>query len=264
MQARNAHKRRLPIDPIAGVLLLITAIIVAVAAVVSTRSGGETAPPRAAIVDQLAGTYPDPAFIADVTASLARAGFQVDYIPADQVTVDLFRHLPSQHYSVIIFRNHASRTVAVHQPGTSETVDFPLISLFTSELYDASKYRDDAGRLFKAHYDNGRQEFFSISPLFIRDSIKGKFDHTVVIAMGCDGLSSTSMAQAFMDKGAESFISWNKPVTADHTDTATDALVRHLFVDHLGVSTAIDQTMHEVGPDPAYGSVLAAVQSAQP
>jgi len=45
-------------------------------------------------------------------------------------------------------------------------------------------------------------------------------------------------------------------VSAGHTDEATERLLQHLVVDGLTMGEAVERTTAEVGPDPAYGSVL--------
>ena len=98
--------------------------------------------------------------------------------------------------------------------------------------------------------------YFGITPKFVTDSMEGRFNDTVIIAMGCDGLRYTTMAQAFVEKGAKTYISWNGSVSIDHTDDATISLLRHLITENQTVKEAVSQTMNEVGPDPTDKSIL--------
>jgi hypothetical protein len=86
--------------------------------------------------------------------------------------------------------------------------------------------------------------------------MNGKFQNTVIIMMGCQGLENTLMAQAFIQKGAKVYISWNQWVTATHTDTATTHLLQHLITEKQTIKQAIENTIKEIGPDPAYNSLL--------
>jgi len=86
--------------------------------------------------------------------------------------------------------------------------------------------------------------------------MNGRFDKTKVILMGCDGLRSDRTATAFMKRGASSFVSWDRPVSAAHTDEATERLLRHLLIEKLPTSEAVRRTMAEVGPGPTYDGVL--------
>jgi hypothetical protein len=74
--------------------------------------------------------------------------------------------------------------------------------------------------------------------------------------MGCDGLTNTKMAEAFIERGAMAYIGWTGPVSADHTDTATQQLMKHLISENKTIATAITETLNEVGKDPAYGSTM--------
>jgi hypothetical protein len=54
-----------------------------------------TGSPRAAIVDQLSLTEPNPAFTEAATDLLEQAGYAVDYFPGEEVTVEFYRQLPT-------------------------------------------------------------------------------------------------------------------------------------------------------------------------
>ena len=56
-------------------------------------SGGASGPPRAVIVDQLALTDENSAFVDQASQLLGDAGYQVDYVPQTNVTVDFYRGL---------------------------------------------------------------------------------------------------------------------------------------------------------------------------
>lgn len=58
-----------------------------------------------------------------------------------------------------------------------------------------------------------------------------RFKNTVIIAMGCDGLKYTSMAEAFVQKGAKAYISWTGDVSPSHTDQATTHLLQQLITE---------------------------------
>lgn len=215
-----------------------------------TLAGSATGP-RAAIVDQLSLTQPNPAFVETATNLLEEAGYTVDYYPGEQVTVDFYRDLPTRGYEFLILRVHSALT------GTGEEATDDA-TLYTTEPYSESKYLSEqvARRLGIASYYEGGPEYFGITPEFVRSSMKGEFDQTVVILMGCDGLRSDAAAEAFVRRGARAFVSWSGPVSASHTDAATERLLQHLLVDRLTLGQAVAQTMAEVGPDPTYGSSL--------
>jgi hypothetical protein len=208
--------------------------------------------PRAAIVDQLSLTCPNQTFVDAAVDMLKQAGYTVDYFPGEKATVDCYRNLPALGYKIIILRVHCG-----HWP------ERQAISFFTSETYSESEYAFDqlAGYLHRDFFvyppPDGEAGYFSITPLFVKDSMKGKFNETAVIMMGCYGLEYPGMAEAFIEKGAKAYISWNGSVAADHTDQATMDLLKHLILEKQTIGQAVENTVKEVGVDPTYESALA-------
>jgi len=206
---------------------------------------------RAAIVDHLNSTSPNQTFVDEATDMMKQAGYTVDYFPSDKVTVDCYRNLAELGYKLIILRVHAG-----HSP------ERQTISFFTSETYSLSEHITDqlAGYLHDDFYvyppPNGEPGYFSITPAFVKNAMNGRFNDTTVIMMGCYGLEYPGMAEAFIEKGAKVYISWNGSVAADHTDQATINLLKHLVVENQPVGQAVENTMKEVGEDPEYKSLL--------
>ena len=207
--------------------------------------------PKIAIVDQLSVQWPDPAFNQTIQGLLTQTGLKVDYYPSEDVTVDFYRTLPLHNYKLIIFRVHS----------TSETgfKDMPpWVVLFTSENYSNTAHISEQSdmRLVYVKFLNVAQLYFGITPTFVQNSMEGRFNGTTIIAMGCEGLNQTAMADAFVQKGARAFISYNGPVSEVYTDNATVYLLRHLVTENQTIQDAVRQTMNDVGPDPQYKSVL--------
>ena len=220
--------------------------------VAAHRPPSDPITPRAAIVDQLGLTSPSREFIDSATNKLERAGYSVDYYPPEEVTVDMYRDLPTRGYEFIILRSHSG---LVRETGWTET------ALFTSEPYSPTKYVEEqrSGRLaIAANYDAGPR-YFALEGDFIESSMRGRFDNTTVILMGCDGLRNDTFAATFLGKGAKSFISWDRPVSADRTDTATERLLEHLLIGGLSAEEAVTRTTREVEPDPTFGAELRVV-----
>ncbi len=214
--------------------------------------GSPAGPKTAAIVDQLSLTQPNPEFVSSARSLLAEAGYLVDYFAGEQVTVDLYRSLPQRDYDMIILRVHAGITTEV-DASSGERTETEYVSLFTGEPHTPGKYPDEElNRLGRARYYEDADPLFGIGPDFITDSMEGRFDDTLIIMMGCDGLRSQRTAQAFLDKGAQAFVSWTQPVSASHTDATTQRLLERLLIEGQPTSEAVRQTAAEVGPDPAY------------
>lgn len=207
--------------------------------------------PRAAIVDQLSLTYPNQTFVQTATNMLKNAGYAVDYIPGENVTVNYYRNLPAYNYKIVILRVHAGIWPEMH-----------AISFFTSETYSESKYTADQlafylGRaIFPNSTTNEEPGYFAITANFVKHAMKGSFNDTTVIMMGCYGLEYPSMAEAFIEKGAHVYIGWNGTVSADHTDEATIDLLKHLILEKQAIGQAVENTMKEIGEDPTYKSPL--------
>ena len=189
------------------------------------------------------------------TSVLQEAGYTVDYFPANQVTVDFYRELPSKHYSFILFRAHANRLKATAKDGTK----FDDVVLFTTEPYDKTKYVPDqaANRLVIAKYSSNGDPYFGVAPGFFRNT-GGNFDGATLVVMGCEGFLTDRTAKTFVDMGAKAYISWNNTVSAEHTDKATEVLLQHLLIERKPPPEAVALTMADVGPDPTYKSSLLA------
>ena len=206
---------------------------------------------KAAIVDHLGLTQPNQTFTQTETNILEQAGFTVDYYPGEEVNVEFYRKLPTHDYGLIILRVHSGLLRGS-----------PTLGLFTSERYEQSKYiyQQLTDQLWGAVYSEEDREkgiiYFGISPLFVKHSMNGKFENTIIIMMGCDGLTYTDMAEVFIQKGAKVYISWNGPVSASHTDQATTRLLEHLITERQTIKRAVTETMKEAGPDPTYESIL--------
>jgi hypothetical protein len=245
--------------------LIITAAVAVATVFVSilvvlSRSEGQpkegptavpNAGPRAAIVDQLALTQPNPEFVQTTTDLLEQAGYAVDYHPGEEVTVEFYRKFPSQRHDLIIFRVHSALGREDGQPAD-------WVTLFTADAYHETWYVEEqkTRRLSRVSYYEDGPPYFGIMPDFVRSSMKGDLRDTTVVLMGCDGLATETIAEALVDKGAKAVVSWSGLVSGDHTDVATEALLRHLVTEGLPLREAVDKTGIEVGPDPAYESVL--------
>jgi hypothetical protein len=210
---------------------------------------GPAAAPRAAIVDQLSLTQPNPAFAETATDLLEQAGYAVDYYPGEEVTVEFYRYLPTWGHELIIFRVHSAQ-------GREDGQLADWVTLFTADSYDATWYRSEQAQhsLSRVSYQEHGPKYFGIMPGFIRSSMEADFPDTTIIIMGCDGLRSDKIAEAFVQRGAKAVVAWDGLVSSAHTDAATERLLQYLLIDELTLQEAIAQTMAEVGPDPTYDS----------
>ena len=236
-----------------GAFAAVLMVALVAALLVACGSEGGSGAPRAAIVDQLSITHPNPGFVDDATGQLTRAGYAVDYFPGEQVTVDFYRQLAERHYDYLVLRVHIARFEGEWR---GETYDQPV--LFTSEPYSADQYIGEQWDLLlnPVFAYEGAPRFFGVAPNFIEEG--GGFDGTTVVLMGCSGLSTEALAAAFIDQGADGVVGWNDLVSAPHTDAATSKLLSSLLFDGLSPQEAAASTNAELGTDPVYDSHLLA------
>lgn len=258
IRAVRDRKRRTATTVFLAFIVLVVAVSAYFAYSFISQSSNQATNPayqfKAAIVDHLSLTMPNQTFIETATNTLKQVGYSVDYYPGEEVTVEFYRNLPTHGYGLIILRIHSSAT----NPDITEGP----VTLFTSERYDSTKhvYEQFTDQLVMVAFSQEEMEngitYFGINPPFITGSMKGRFQNTIIIMMGCEGLSNTLMAQAFTEKGAKVYISWDTAVTASHTDVATTRLLQHFLIEKLTLKQAVQETFKEVGFDPTYESLL--------
>ncbi len=73
----------------------------------------------------------------------------------------------------------------------------------------------DTVRKAKTHPDG--TYLFALNSGFFSDHVP-ELNSTHVLVLGCDAAASDDLANVFLEKGAFSFISWDGPVSLDHTD----------------------------------------------
>jgi len=213
--------------------------------------------PRAAIIDQLNPSLPDPAFIEQTTSILQNDSFKVDYYQGAQITVDLYRKLPSLGYSLILFRAHSG--LLGNGSKTNQKT-----CLFTNQLYSPTSEIGDqlTNRLVQARV-NQDPPLFGIGADFVSHSMQSQFNGTTVIMMGCSSLESDDLARAFVAKGASLYTGWNAEVDLGYVENATLTLLNRLAGNNLLPAAAIKETMQAAGPDPYSGAELYSCSSAK-
>ncbi len=206
---------------------------------------------EAAIVDHLSfrEETKNETFKASSVSILEAAGFDVTYYPGEDVTVNFYKNLVSHNYGLIVLRVHSAII------GNSTR-----LGLFTSELFDESKYDTPSApyyddvlneRVVQAYFPDDPTRYFAIAPRFIEKY--GNLQNTTIIMMGCDGLKYNKTAEAFIKKGAKVCIGWNGLVSTCHTDHATTRLLQHL-VQKDTIGEAVEKTRKEVGTEKTYVS----------
>ena len=201
---------------------------------------------KAAIIDQLGGSFPNSQFVTNVANVLKTRGFEVYYYKSEEVNVSFFYQLAKNNYGIIILRAHSALR------NDNSTVD-----LFTSEPFNNNKYVKERknGLLVEGilNYSQNQEEYFAVTSRFI-ENLEGTFPKSVVIAMGCWSLKPEckQMAEAFHQKGAMVYIGWTEMVKINHTDVETVKLLRML----LEENKTIEKATEDVVPDRMFGSKM--------
>jgi hypothetical protein len=205
----------------------------------------------AVIVDQLYSLEPNQDVVETMTSDLQKNGYKVDYFKGDQITVDFYRKLPSMGYKLIIFRAHAGIL------GSGGEM-IKKTCLFTYEPYSESKYITEqlSDKLAKARTDTDHPWLFGIGSDFVKDSMQGKFDRTVIIMMGCSTLYIEDLAKSFINKGASIYLGWNATVGLNYVDQVTPAFLTRILSNDSSIEAAVTDTLKEKGIDPDFGATL--------
>lgn len=233
-------------------LAIAAAILIASAFLVSSILNQPSTPeitsplasnPSVAIVDQLSLTRPNQTFVDEAKGIFEEAGFMFNYYFGEAVSVSCYRDLPVHGYDVILLRVHSAGLSAV---GAAE------LQMFTCEPYSTQKYIKEqlAHQVGIVKYSaNDTEMYFGICPGFVQEYMRGRFENTTIIMMGCDGLMGTQMAEAFIGKGARAYIGWDGPIVSYRNDPAIAGLLHHLLTEGQTVERAVAETMKEFPPD---------------
>jgi hypothetical protein len=207
---------------------------------------------RAAIIDQLYVLKPDQTFISRISELLEDYGFKIDIYQGDEVTVDLYRKLPGYGYKLIIFRVHSGLLVKEEEMAAGTW-------LFTNEPHSQIKYTVErlTKRILKARTHEDQPWVFAIGSEFVRQDMEGQFDGTVIITMGCYSLQRSDLAEAFIQKGAGTYLGWDGNITLEYVDEATINLIENLCRNSMNIKQAITSTVAEIGPEPVYDTQFA-------
>jgi len=200
---------------------------------------------RVALIDALYSTYPNEEFTRFFNKTLQETGFEVDIYQGEEVTVEFLKKLTGG-YKLIVLRMHSALSTSNE------------LYLFTAEPYSAEDYvQEQYFPLVKEAYaTDDSQSVFAVNWGFIKMLMTGKFDGTLVVAMGCDGALDQLMVHEFINQGAIGYIAWNGPVLLSHSDKAIQCLVQALYMENLSLGEAVEKTVNQVGGDPMWGTVL--------
>ena len=245
-------KRKSNLSTLAALLVVVIIFAFVVYSLIAPQqTEPQTSLMKAAIVDQLSMLDPNREFTKPAEDIMRQAGLNVDIYGPENVTVGLYAWLPDAGYRLILFRVHG---------GVNQKMEGNPVGLYTSEPYNELSHQQeqlaDLVGMGRA-YDRNDTVVFAVTPKFIRERSITDYPGTVIVLMGCYGLFSTDLPQAFIDRGASVIIGWKGLVGLEHTDRATLVLLEAILLDKLSIRDSVDRTIDRVGPDPESKSPLA-------
>ena len=229
-------------SPHRSLLIALFAVIGLLIVVDSMGRGRETQRESVTIIDPLA-TDSEAEFTSDCTEMFLSAGYDVEVIGGSMASVDRLKSIPSS-CSVLVMRVHS---------GVFED----SVWIFTGERYDSTRHvlEQLANEVHIARTTRGSDLLFAVGSSFVRRFMREELEGALVVLMGCDGLASTELAEAFLEAGAAAYVSWDGPVSLAHTDRATLALLEGVSRG-LTLEESMERATRLEGPDGRYGSSL--------
>lgn len=186
--------------------LVTVAIILLGVSVYRTQQRITTASPKALFIDPLNDIPTEMNFTKQARTLFESHGYKVHTLVGDEVTVESLKQISG--YDIVVFR--------VHSGIFEDDVWF-----FTCEEFDGSKYvlEQLSGEVHIATCPSDPRLLFSVGSRFVEHYLVG-LDGSLVVLMGCDGLTHTGLAEAFIGSGATGVVGWDGPVTLDASDEA--------------------------------------------
>jgi len=198
------------------------------------------------LIDALYDASPNQLFTASLNRTLRDAGFEFCVYRGQEVTVDFLKRLEGG-FRLVILRMHS----ALSKDGE--------LFLFTGEPYSSDKYVEEQSfRLVKKAYaTESSQPVFAVNWGFVKRLMAGKFNGSLVVAMGCESTCDSLMIhEVIVGQGADGYVGWNGSVLLSHSDEATSCLVEDLYVGKLPLREAIDKVNEKMGPDATEGATV--------
>ncbi len=154
---------------------------------------------------------------------------RLSWVLYESLSVDSLRAMPSGGYRLVVLKAHSGPNMLA----TSESY-----SLFGHAF---EQITDRVGR-FRVE----GKDYFSILPEFVR-TMEGRFDGTMILLMGCNTLTGSDLARAFLEKGASIVVGWKGLISSGEADLATLLFLEEVFMERKATSSAVSDTMNLLG-----------------
>jgi len=89
-------------------------------------------------------------------------------------------------------------------------------------------------------------EYFAITPELFDKGAEGKFQGTIFVLGGCNTMSTTSMAESLIKRGASAVIGWDDTVSSADNDLILLGLVQNLIVNKTEMDKSIESLMEDL------------------
>ena len=221
--------------------------------------------PKALIIDQLNEDIPNKSFHITATQYLESAGYTVDIVTTEDITVDFYKILPKMNYDFVVVRTH----------GVVDKSDNKGVALFTGEKYREDEYvmeqlmgivkkgtplidvtfqqdKEEERKWIQTGenqyesvksaniIDESIDEYFLISSEFVDQAMEGDFSKTVFFLGGCETLADHSLAESLVNRGAGLVVGWDNPVGSYENDKIMLQLIQNYVVDGLDIQNAVE------------------------
>lgn len=74
------------------------------------------------------------------------------------------------------------------------------------------------GEIHSARVDDSQERVYVVSSYFIKHFLSERIETECVILMGCNGLDSKDMGEAWIEAGASSYVGWIGSIRIEETD----------------------------------------------
>jgi hypothetical protein len=230
-------------------VLCVALFLLIITLLYSWRSPGSSVDiSRAAIIDGIGLTRPNPSFIGGVRGILEKKGLRVDIYAGKNVTIDLLRRIGG--YGLLILRLHSA-------------VDpkYGFLYLFSAERFNEAEYETRFGEervsgAVRQGITFEGEEYFTLRADLLGYMNQGGLSGSTIILMGCNGTNSDHAIDKLFEMGVKAIIAWNGYVDLDYTDKTTLKLIELVYADGLSFEGAVKKIMDEYGADPIYKSKL--------
>ncbi|MDH3677514.1 MAG: hypothetical protein OEQ12_04350 [Nitrosopumilus sp.] len=230
--------------------------------------------PRAIIIDQLSEEIPNENFKRKAINIFEEAGYEVDIVEGQDITVDFYKDLPSMNYKYIVLRSHAV---------AKQNSDTPVV-IFTGERYSTEQYISEQlfGHVMRAaplgvreiaaqvptdnwtvvnetyqYFDqpvrqniHAENDFFAISPKLVDEMMVGQFPSSTILLGGCSTLSNPSMAKSLIKRGASEVVGWDDLIGSLDNDRALLAIIEENVANNLEIEDAVSSHMEKLNKIP--------------